>query len=131
MKDWITQHADSINLWLAIWGFVISVGVLAFSALQYVRSTLADRKKDRFTTYHYLLSSVSRGADKDGVMKLVSQRAYIFELRHFREYAPLTIRLLDSLLEDWERGDPEKLKKLAPEIEETKLSLTKRWRQLR
>lgn len=102
--------------------FVLSVAVLAFSAFRYVSLRRDELRVKRYEQYHALLLNVSRGADAQGPLKLVSQRAFIYELRHFPEYRTLTKRLLESLLSEW-KEDTEKSAKLTFEIQDTIKSL--------
>jgi hypothetical protein len=98
--------------------FILSVAVLAGSALRYVTVRRDELRNIRYEKYHELLLKVSRGADEQGLLKLVSQRAFIYELRHFPEYGALTKRLLESLLIEW-KENTEKSKKLTFEIQDT------------
>lgn len=60
-------------------------------------------------------------------MKLVSQLAYVYELRNFPEYADLTEKLLTHLKADWaQSGDPQKNAKLSEAIDDTLKSLGRR-----
>lgn len=56
--------------------------------------------------------------DEKGLLKLVSQRAFIYEPSHFPEYSALTRRLLKSLLSEW-KEDPERSAKLTFEVQDT------------
>lgn len=96
--------------------------VLAFSAFRYVSLRRDELKNQRYEKYHTLLLKISRGVDSQGLLKLVSQRAFIYELRHFPEYGDLTKRLLESLLSEW-KEDPDRNAKLTLEIQDTMKSL--------
>ena len=118
MWDWVHQNLNEIGVWVTVLTFLLSVAVLAFSALRYVTVRRDELRSLRYEQYHELLLKVSRGTDGQGLLKLVSQRAFIYELRHFPEYKALTNRLLESLLSEW-KEDPEKSTKLTFEIHDT------------
>lgn len=118
MWDWVRQNLNEIGVVVTVLTFLLSVAVLAFSALRYVTVQRDELRNLRYEQYHALLLKISRGTDGQGLYKLVSQRAFIYELRHFPEYSVLTKRLLESLLSEW-KEDPEKSAKLAFEIQDT------------
>lgn len=118
MWDFVRQNLNEIGVAFTILAFLLSVAVLAFSAYRYVTVRRDELRNQRYEQYHTLLMKVSRGTDDQGLMKLVSQRAFIYELRHFPEYSALTKRLLESLLSDWKK-DPDKNAILSFEIQDT------------
>ncbi|WP_089086429.1 hypothetical protein [Aquitalea magnusonii] len=122
MWEWIRQNLNEISAVFTVLAFVLSVMVLAFSAFRYVTIRRDELNSQRYEKYHSLLQKISRGQDGDGILKLVSQRAFIYELRHFPEYSDLTKRLLESLLSEW-KDDSDKNTKLAFEIQDTIKSL--------
>ena len=82
-----------------ILGFVIaaiSFGGLAFSAYRYVQVRSADQRQRRFENYHALLET-ALGGKKDGELFVDRQAAAIFELRGYKEYRELTVRVLSRL----------------------------------
>jgi len=116
--QWIVSHINEIGSVATILAFIFSVAVLAFSAYRYVSLRKDELKNQRYERYHLLLRNISRGHDAEGPLKLVSQRAFIYELRHFPEYKHLTIRLLKSLLSEWQE-DVGKSTTLSDEVQET------------
>ncbi|MHB0843057.1 hypothetical protein ACYCGP_09465 [Stutzerimonas nitrititolerans] len=118
MVQWIVSHINEIGSVATILAFIFSVAVLAFSAYRYVSLRKDELKNQRYERYHLLLRNISRGHDAEGPLKLVSQRAFIYELRHFPEYKHLTIRLLKSLLSEWQE-DVGKSTTLSDEVQET------------
>ena len=101
MWEWIHQNLNEIGVVFTVLAFVLSLIVLAMSAFRYVSVRRDELKNLRYVRYHTLLRNISTGADGVGLVKLISQRAFIYELRHFPEYGVLTKRLLDSLLAEW------------------------------
>lgn len=118
MWDWVRQNLNDIGVAATVLAFLLSVMVLAFSAFRYVSVRRDELRNIRYGQYHELLLKVSRGMDEKGLLKLVSQRAFIYELRHFPEYSALTRRLLESLLSEW-KEDPERSAKLTFEVQDT------------
>ncbi len=122
MWDWVHQNLNEIGVAFTVFAFLLSNTVLAFSVFRYVTVRRDELRHQRYVKYHELLSKISRGSDNQGILKLVSQRAYIYELRHFPEYSELTMRLLESLLNEW-KEDPDKNTKLTFEIQDAIRSL--------
>ena len=118
MGQWIASHLNEIGSIATVLAFLFSVAVVAFSAYRYVSLRRDELKNQRYERYHFLLRNISKGQDSEGPLKLVSQRAYIYELRHFPEYKSLTIRLLESLINEWQE-DADRSTKLNYEIQET------------
>lgn len=118
MGQWIVSHLNEIGSIATVLAFLFSVAVVAFSAYRYVSLRRDELKNQRYERYHFLLRNISKGQDSEGPLKLVSQRAYIYELRHFPEYKNLTIRLLESLINE-SQEDADKSTKLNYEIQET------------
>lgn len=122
MWDWVRLNMNEIGVAFTVLAFLLSVIVLAFSAYRYVSVRRDELRNQRYEQYHSLLLKISRGVDTQGPLKLVSQRAFIYELRHFPEYSGLTKRLLESLLSEW-KENPDKSAKLTFEIQDTIKSL--------
>lgn len=101
MGDWLIEHLGDVAALVTVVAFVISFATLAFSAYRYVAGLRQAQEKTRFTTYHRLLRIVSTGHDEQGLLKLVSQIAYIHELTNFRKYDPVTYRVLRHLRQEW------------------------------
>jgi hypothetical protein len=101
MGDWLVEHLGDVAAFVTVVAFVISFATLAFSAYRYVAGLRQAQEKTRFTTYHRLLRIVSTGHDEQGLLKLVSQIAYIHELTNFRKYDSVTYRVLRYLRREW------------------------------
>jgi hypothetical protein len=123
MEQFIKNYLADIGTIATILSLVLALGVLAFSALRYVRVRRDELRNLRYERYHSLLSIISRGSDVNGALKQISQRAYIYELRHFPEYKPLTIRLLRSLKSEWRKNGSAEIDVLESEIDETIIAL--------
>ena len=119
MGQYFIDHLADIGTIATILSMLIAVGVLAFSAYRYVTVRRDELRNQRYERYHYLLRTVSSGFDAAGQLKHISQRAYIYELRHFPEYKELTTRLLLSLLEQWKKNSPNHDPVLDAEVAET------------
>lgn len=118
MWVWVRENNGEIGMVVTVLAFLLSIAVLAFSAFRYVTLRRYELRIRRYEQYHELILKIGRGADDQGPLKLVSQRAFIYELRHFPEYSYLTIRLLESLLTEWTEG-AERSEKLAFEIQDS------------
>ncbi len=117
--QWIGLHLNELGLIVAALAFLLSIVVLAFSAYRYVTVRKDELNNERYGKYHKLIRDISTGSDGAGLLKLASQRAYIYELRHFPEYKVLTKRLLASLMDEWGGEEDRKNAILKDEIKET------------
>ncbi len=110
-----------------IGAFLIAVGSLAFSARRYISITEKTQESERFEIYHELIKTISKGSDGDGLLKLASQIAYIYELRNFPEYQDLTENLLNQLRHQWSTGESDKtFTRLKDAIDDTLAELQRR-----
>ena len=116
MGDWLIEHLGDVAALVTVVAFLISFATLSFSAYRYVAGLRQAQEKTRFTTYHRLLRIVSTGHDEQGLLKLVSQIAYIHELTNFRKYDPVTYRVLRHLRQEWIQKEQDK-PALAKEID--------------
>lgn len=80
---------------------VISLISIAFSSRRYIALRQAEMHRVRFETYHGLVKAISLGSEAGISLKLVSQIAYIYELRNFPEYSSLTKTVLSRLRTEW------------------------------
>ncbi|EGQ8107655.1 hypothetical protein I7096_005099 [Vibrio parahaemolyticus] len=114
--------------WATIGAFLISLVSIAFSAKRYLSIREKELASERFTRYHDLIKAISKGADADGDLKMVSQIAYIYELRNFPEYSDLTKSTLLRLSEEWQTNNPHKEKDrvLNTAIDETIFAVNKK-----
>lgn len=104
---------------------VLSFVVIAVQLWRFLGIKKAEQSDIRFRTYHTLVKIVSKGADADGPLKLVSQIAYIHEFKLFPEYRSITETVLGLLSKEWEDSseNPERKKALTRAISETLAAL--------
>ncbi|HAT8522037.1 MULTISPECIES: hypothetical protein [Vibrio] len=111
--DWLVKNATEIGVMFTVLAFVLSVGVLAFSAYKYVSIKRKDQMQIEFDHYHKLIAQLV-GSDKKGTTtKLDSQVAIIYELQlpRFKRYRPVTKRILQGLHEEWKGTSHKRLLK--------------------
>ena len=101
MHNWLISNLGEITATVSILAFLLSLAVIAFSAARFVAGWREEQKAKRFETYYRILRIVSTGEDEFGMLKLVSQMAYIRELTKFKEYHSVTYRILGHLQADW------------------------------
>lgn len=109
-----------------IGAFLVTLISLAFSAKKYLDIKKREEEIIRFETYHKLIKTISKGTDEDGLLKLVSQLAYIYELRNFPEYKVVTINTLHILEDDWSKNNKKQQKQLKISIQDTICFLEKK-----
>ena len=92
---------------IALFGIALPLVTILFSAMRFFHDREDERAREQFRVYHKLIADISRGKDDQGQPhKLVSQLAYIYELRNFPAYADLTANLLQRLAKEWQENEP-------------------------
>ncbi|WP_318517443.1 hypothetical protein [Photobacterium leiognathi] len=84
---------------IAFGSLLIPLLAFAFSSYRYVNVKRGEQAQQRFENYHELIHKLVR-AGSDGI-GMDSQKAIIFELRNYREYKSVTIRILEGLKVSW------------------------------
>jgi|SRR5882724_2599020 len=97
MLIWLSENAALLAASLPI----------AWAAVQFVFIRRQESRKATFETYHRLIKELVERERPDAPMRVDRQVAIVFELRHFKRYRPVTLRILRGLRKEWEReGDP-------------------------
>jgi hypothetical protein len=99
MIDWIKDNLEGITFVLTVVPIVLSMLALAFSALKYVFNHNKELKQKEFENYHMILDWLVAG--RDGHIRLDSQIACVYELRKYKQYRDVSIRILEGLKESW------------------------------
>lgn len=73
-------------------------------AIQYLINKRAENRKHRFETYHDLIKRLVVGDTDDGPVWIDRQIAIAYELRSFKEYYPVTQRILGGLQQQWQKN---------------------------
>jgi hypothetical protein len=111
---------QTISLFIA----ALSLGALAFSGVSYALNRSRQLRQQRFENYHNLLSDLVEGRKGQKVPRLDSQIAVVYELRNYREYREVSIRILEGLKSVW--SDNPKNARLTKEIDYTLEKLRKK-----
>ena len=105
--------------WVAYLGVIIPLLAFACAALRYVQVEKAKARQANFENFFQTVMRV-HNADKS----LLSQKAAIFELRHYPEYREFILRVCDDLEPYFGPGVRQEL---AEEFEETAERLRSKW----
>jgi len=127
MIEWITTHPTELGLILAAVPIILSLIAGAYSAIQYVIIRKAEMYQKRFENYHELINWLVHGRVQ-GSIKLDNQIACVYELRNFKTYKEVSIRILEGLKDSWSNppaNTPPADKRLLKEIEITLEELRK------
>jgi len=109
--SWLTENAAAL-------GIVLAALPIIWAVIQFILIRRAEAKRIRFETYHSLVKQLVERENPDQPMRLDRQIAVIFELRNFKHYFPVTLRILKGLRTDWANyGPPEKRARLMEELE--------------
>jgi hypothetical protein len=122
MIEWIKSHPTELGLILAAIPIIISFIAGAYAAVQYIIVRKAEMFQRRFENYHELISWLVHGRGQGGI-KLDNQIACVYELRSFKTYKEVSIRILEGLKKTWSNVPADK--RLLDEIDITLEELRK------
>jgi hypothetical protein len=108
----------------SIFAILLSLSALIWQSIQFFLTRSGDAKNRQFEAYHRLIKELVQPSE-DGHTYLDRQCAAVFELRRFKDYKEVTIRILTGLRDQWQ-GDGTLPSRLAKEIELTLNSLSGR-----
>jgi hypothetical protein len=95
------------------------IGLIIYGLL-YTKARRNQVKQQRFENYHKLVNWLVEGREDQKVIRLDSQIAVAYELRNYREYKEVSIRILKGLRESWaKRSDISDMGRLIEEIDYT------------
>jgi hypothetical protein len=109
--QWLTDNGTAL-------GVILALIPIAWAAIQYIIIKKAEDRRVRFTTFHNLIKLLVERENPNEPMRLDRQIAIIYELRDFKHYFPVTLRILKGLKSDWDSyGPPDKRKRLMEELD--------------
>lgn len=109
--NWIGQNAAAL-------GVLLAAGPVIWGIVQFILVRRAEEKKIRFQTYHSLIKQLVQREGAEQPKMLDRQIAVIFELRSFKHYFPVTLRILRGLRLSWkDYGPEEKRRRLMEELD--------------
>ncbi len=109
--SWVGENSNQI-------GILTATLPVVWAAVQYLASKRTELKHRQFETYHSLIKALVQREDKDQPMMLDRQIAIVFELRNFKDYFPVSLRILRGLKETWaDYGPEEKRRRLHEELD--------------
>jgi hypothetical protein len=102
MINWIVNHLGETGLMLAAILIILSLGAMAFAAYQYIILRRSEVNQKRFENYHQLIDWLVSGRIQ-GNIKLDNQMACVYELRNFKTYKDVSMRILEGLKVNWSK----------------------------
>lgn len=102
MINWIVNHLGETGLMLAAIPIILSLGAMAFAAYQYIILRRSEVNQKRFENYHQLIDWLVSGRIQ-GNIKLDNQMACVYELRNFKTYKDVSMRILEGLKANWSK----------------------------
>jgi hypothetical protein len=118
LVEWIKMHPTELGLILTTISIAAGFIVGSFSAVQYVIIRKAEMFQKRFENYHQLINWITSGRGQ-GDVKLDDQITCIYELKNFKTYKEVSIRILEGLKIDWSDCNPPADKRLLNEVDIT------------
>ncbi len=110
---WLATNAQTISIVVAI---LIAVVPAILSFISYLNLKNKELRHERFKIYHEFIRELVQPDSPGQAMSMDRQIAIVFELRNFKEYFELTLRMLEGLRETWIDPRP---KRLTDEIDHT------------
>jgi hypothetical protein len=109
MLLWISQNGPAL-------GFIATLVAALIPLYQFIRTKKAEERRNNFENYHKLIKELV----DTGAPKLDRQIAIVFELRNFKNYFPVSIRILNGLKAEWGKDEQQdKYLRLLQEIDLT------------
>ena len=84
----------------ASFAILLSAITLIWQSVQFFLTRSSDAKNRQFDAYHRLIKELVQPSET-GKTYVDRQCAAVFELRRFKDYEELTIRILTGLRDDW------------------------------
>ena len=119
-----SSSAIQVAVIVALIGTIPPLIFLIFSSWRYVSDRRSQLRQQRFENYHSLVSDLVEGKKGQQAPRLDSQIAVVYELRNYREYREVSIRILEGLKSVW--SDEPKNARLIAEIDYTLERLRKK-----
>lgn len=101
---------------------LIAIAPILWVTYRYLSLKRLELHQRRFEIYHDLIKRLVERESPDAPKMLDRQTAVVYELKNFKEYYPVTRRILNGLKQDWtssEYGPDNKRSRLFEQIDET------------
>lgn len=109
---------------VALFAVITPLIGLIVSNCQYTKDRRNQVRQQRFVNYHNLVRDLVERREDQEVIRLDSQIAVVYELRNYREYREVSIRILEGLKSYWvDNSDNARLAKLDRLIKEVDYTL--------
>ncbi len=116
---------DNWDKFIGIVGIVLAYFAVLLPIYKYLQEKRLEERDKRFLNYHNLIDELVGGPGKTPMLD--RQIATVYELRNFKEYYPVSLRILAGLKQTWaDRGDSNKNKRVLDEINLTELHIKSR-----
>lgn len=116
--NWLVRNGSAVGVVVAVTALLATLTPIVWAVVQYILIRRAENNRLRFTTFHHLIKQLVERETPDQPMRIDRQIAVIYELRSFKSYYPVTLRILKGLRTDWEHHEPvQKWKRLHEEID--------------
>ena len=110
---WFINNAQILSIIVAI---LVAVVPALWTFIRYLNLKNKELQHERFKIYHELIRELVQPDTPGQPMSMDRQIAVVFELRNFKEYYELSLRMLEGLYETW--ADP-RFSRLLKEIQHT------------
>ncbi|MCH5508877.1 hypothetical protein B1F69_19320 [Pseudomonas syringae] len=120
-------------------GLILSLATAAFALNHYFSIKRSEEQARKFANFHQLLQDLNEGKPKPngdvGGQYIDRQQAIIYELRSFKEYHPVIVRILNRAIVTWGQSETRYMNVLIDEAQKTlsfiiKYNCRKRWRRM-
>jgi hypothetical protein len=112
LLTWLSSNAAALGIFGAIVAF-------AWSVFQFVAVRRKEQQIHEFEAFHRLIKELVSPDPDTKATWVDRQVAAVFELRHFRRYHDVTVRILTALREQWAAASAVTAPRLLNEIDLT------------
>jgi len=131
MWDWLHDSFGSVGHFVALAIFVAPLAALAWPAWHYVGVQRTKQRHERYVDYHDLIRRLVLGYASDKGPMVDCQIATAFELRNYREYRKVSVRILEGLSHDWKERHKDAAGNTPPQLNRLLKEMLLATRQLR
>jgi len=94
---WLSTYSGALLV-------ILAVIPILWGSFSYIKIKNKEANYLHFKTYHELIQQLVEPKDTVSGMKVDRQVAVIFELRYFKKYFPVTLRILKGEKESWTKS---------------------------
>src|SRR6185312_16931279 len=116
MWQWLVTNGNALSA-------IIPIALIVWATIQFILAKRNKAKRALFKNYHSLIKQLVQPEKQSTGMYLDRQIAVIYELREYKHYYPVTLRILDHLKQIWSSSEFNSNSGLNPLLHEIDLTI--------